>query len=353
MFDGDAANLKVFLEAIRHRSEAFNWQRILIIPDSSTPPVNRDLLTEYGLLTLKDIRAHASTYVETPTRLQQDNYMLYLCLYGSVTRDITLKAVMQADTYRVGTKALPCGTLFLKVILNSCTVDTFSTVDTIRKRLSNLDSYIGSVDDNIESFNGYVRFQRDALLARGHQSTELLTNLFSAYETVEDTEFHSFITHLRHDMINGKLEITEDSLMIAAENRYLSLKETTMWKKGSDKDAQIIALTARLETLESKKKVTKEKKANKQGQKDIKAKKPQWFNNPPKPGEPKSRKVEGKTYFWCPAHKAWVQHSPEECRLKNAKKEETKQKTTEKTSNSTLRLATALATLIEANSEDE
>jgi hypothetical protein len=209
------------------------------------------------------------------------------------------------------------------------------------------------VNDNVTQFNEYVRLQRDALLARGHQSTELLTNLFSAYETVEDSEFHSFITHMRHDMINGKLDITEDSLMIAAENRYNSLKETTTWKKGSDKDSQIIALTARLEQLESKKKVPKDKKPKKQGNKGNKGQKPKWVTTPPKPGDPKSRKMEGKTYFWCPGHKAWVQHSPEECRLKNAKMEEKKSTTTDKHSSSTLRLATALATLIEANSEDE
>jgi hypothetical protein len=154
-------------------------------------------------------------------------------------------------------------------------------------------------------------------------------------------------------MINGKLELTEDSLMVAAENRYNSLKETTAWKKGSEKDERIMALTARLEKLEAKKKETKEKKNKKQSRKEQKGRKPKWVNNPPKAGEPKTKKVDGKTYYWCPAHKAWVQHSPEDCRLKATPSGDKKNTTNDGASDAQLRFAKALATIIEANYQEE
>ena len=43
-----------------------------------------------------------------------------------------------------------------------------------------------------------------------------------------------------------------------------------------------------------------------------------WKEVPPSEGET-SKKFEGKTYYFCPKHKAWCLHKPEECRIKGTK----------------------------------
>jgi hypothetical protein len=36
---------------------------------------------------------------------------------------------------------------------------------------------------------------------------------------------------------------------------------------------------------------------------------------PPKPGEPETKQVDGKTWHWCIHHMCWTLHKPTECRL--------------------------------------
>ena len=72
-FDGEADNLAVFLASIRDHARRFNWQWLITVPfDDGT---TRNLLTHYGQVSLDNTRAHAMTYVNTPTRDAQDNDM--------------------------------------------------------------------------------------------------------------------------------------------------------------------------------------------------------------------------------------------------------------------------------------
>ena len=52
-----------------------------------------------------------------------------------------------------------------------------------------------------------------------------------------------------------------------------------------------------------------------------------WKDVPPSKGEKHEKTFESKTYYWCPYHKKWTLHKPEECRLKD-KQEESKEKET-------------------------
>ena len=69
-FDGEADHLAVFLASVRDRARRFYWQRLITVPiDDGT---TRNLMTHYGQVSLDNTRAHATTYVNTPTRDAQD-----------------------------------------------------------------------------------------------------------------------------------------------------------------------------------------------------------------------------------------------------------------------------------------
>jgi hypothetical protein len=40
-----------------------------------------------------------------------------------------------------------------------------------------------------------------------------------------------------------------------------------------------------------------------------------WKKVAPRPGMPNTLKRKGQEYTWCPAHKMWAIHKPEECHL--------------------------------------
>ena len=196
-----------------------------------------------------------------------------------------------------------------------CTIDTRSTVSTIRKSLNTLDTYMLSVNCDFEKFNQYVLLQKDALLARGEESSDLLTNLFTAYEAVEDPSFHLYIAGLQDQYNDGRINFEVDTLMETAINKYKMLVKTKKWNSPLAKDAQIVALTALIKkqsTTPKKKKESEKSKDDKKRKQGL-DKKWAWKEKNPKDGELKTKKYAEKTYHWCPKHSAWTIHSPKEC----------------------------------------
>ena len=94
-FDGEADNLAVFLASVRDHARRFNWQRLITVPiDDGT---TRNLLTHYGQVSLENTRAHAMTYINTPTRDAQDNDMFYYFLADLLTNDIRTTVLLYAN----------------------------------------------------------------------------------------------------------------------------------------------------------------------------------------------------------------------------------------------------------------
>ena len=42
-----------------------------------------------------------------------------------------------------------------------------------------------------------------------------------------------------------------------------------------------------------------------------------WMLKAPGSNEPKTKTMNGKPYNWCPLHKRWVMHKPDQCKLKD------------------------------------
>ena len=108
-FDGEADNLAVFLASIRDRARHFNWHHLITVPiDNGT---TSNLLTHYGQVSIENTRAHAITYINSPTRNAQDNNMFYYFLADSLTNDFHTMVLLYADVYTVADRILTYGTL--------------------------------------------------------------------------------------------------------------------------------------------------------------------------------------------------------------------------------------------------
>ena len=93
-FSGEAGNLVVFLASVGDQARHFNWHH-LPIDDGTT----WNLLTHYGQVSIEKMRAHASTYVNSPTRDAQDNDMFYYFLVDSLTNAFHTTVLLYADVY--------------------------------------------------------------------------------------------------------------------------------------------------------------------------------------------------------------------------------------------------------------
>ena len=96
--------------------------------------------------------------------------------------------------------------------------------------------------------------------------------------------------------------------------------------KQDETERQLVALTAQLEQIDLlNKKLQKKIKENKPNDKSKGKKKKdsknadkwKWKEVPPKSGQKHTKTFEGKEYHWCPLHKKWTLHKPDECRLKD------------------------------------
>ena len=72
-----------------------------------------------------------------------------------MAEDAHLKIVTESIKYMDW--ETPVGDLIFKMVMKKFIIDTFSKEHHIRENLTNLDTYMSTVDSNIESFNKYVR----------------------------------------------------------------------------------------------------------------------------------------------------------------------------------------------------
>ena len=154
-FDGEADNLAVFLASVRDRARCFNWHRLITVPiDDGT---TRNLLTHYGQVSLDNARAHATTYVNTPTRDAQDNDMFYYFLADSLTKEFRATVLLYADTYKVTN--VPVALALLKQIIILTRIDNPASTMHIREMLIESKQKLLQLKGNITEFNQWVQKQ--------------------------------------------------------------------------------------------------------------------------------------------------------------------------------------------------
>ena len=100
-FDGEAQGLMVFLELLEERASNFGWDTsIMMIPDFNGNPIK--LLSGYGTITLRQIRAHEESYIFTQSRNAQDSNLLHECIMNSISSECKVKLTIWKKEYRCG-----------------------------------------------------------------------------------------------------------------------------------------------------------------------------------------------------------------------------------------------------------
>ena len=338
-FDCEADGLHQFLRDVYDRADEMGWTKgILKIgaeEDEDEERIKREnLIDHYGSITLERIVETEEENIVNQGRKAQDTYMLYKCLMASLTADARKKVTIWSDQYRIGVgDDTTCGGVaLLKIIIRESHLDTNATTNQIRTKLSNLDAYILTIDSDIGRFNQYVKLLIQSLTARNQTTSDLLINLFKGYGAVSDEVFRAWLLRKQDDHEEGE-ELTPDELMLAAKNKFDTMKEKGIWNAPTAEE-KIIALEAKFDsTVKSlNKKVSFEKKkggggkkgADKKagGKKDGDAKKEgdhpkKW--QAPKSGDKKEAMYKGHMWYWCGKEtggkcEKWRAHKPKECK---------------------------------------
>jgi len=108
---------KLFLATLTNQAMTYGWENILDVPIDVVVPAGptRSLLTHYGQITLKRVRAHATTYANAQTWAAQNNLLLYTCLTTSIVPETKAKAMIYHQDYHIGQN--PIDVTFLKILI--------------------------------------------------------------------------------------------------------------------------------------------------------------------------------------------------------------------------------------------
>ena len=169
-----------------------------------------------------------SNYKVLVNKKAQMSEQILTCIQTSISDECTLKVVTSGDKIKLEisngsyTQEVANGPLYLRILISRITIGSISTIFFIQKSPSELDDYMTSIDYNITTFNGFVRFQMDALKARGETSSDILINLFKGYLAAPNKEFNMYIKQEKNDHKEGQ-DLSEDNITVRVENKYIML----------------------------------------------------------------------------------------------------------------------------------
>ena len=319
-FDGSPENLKIFIKHLQDRAEKAGWNDIITIPvGPAGARVDMNLLTQYGRVSLQDVRAHSATWAGVADqRNDQNSAMMYQCISASLSNNAQIKVLNVENEYIVNN--VRDGPMFFRVLIGKCYVDTTGTIEQLQQSLRNLPSFMTSVNSNISEFNQHVEDIVMSLMARDAATAGLLTDLYDGYQTASDTKFTRYIETRYEAYMDGRDNMTYQQLMSAAEAMYLNKKRAGEWNAPTAEEEQIIAMTAQIKSLraDQKKPLKKKEKETTKDKDRIKFETQPWMLVPPSANETsKVKKYNKKDWRWCVKHQKWTLHGKpgNECRL--------------------------------------
>ena len=106
----------------------------------------------------------------------------------------------------------PVGELLFNLMKNKSIIDTHATETHLWENMTNLDTYMSTVNSNIGYYNHYVKVNVDGLKARGEHKDDLVINLFKVYWVASDGDFLRYKKEKR-DQYSSSHNITKDELV--------------------------------------------------------------------------------------------------------------------------------------------
>jgi len=329
-FECEADGLYQFLKDIQDRADEMGWSdgilNITLEVTDDNEPVQEKLIDNYGTISLEQVVESELQYINEQGREAQDTFMLYKCLMASLSNSAKKRISLWSEQYRIGDNNLCSSVALLKIIVRESHLDTNATTNQIRTKLSNLDSYILTVDSDIGKFNQYVKLLVQSLTARNQKTSDLLINLFKGYGAVSDEVFRAWLMRKQDDHEEGE-ELTPDELMIAAKNKFDTMVEKGTWNAPTAEE-KIVALEAKFNstmkslnkkvTFDNSKKQVAKKGADKPSSKKKEGDHPKKWKAP-KQGDKKEVEFKGHTWYWCGKDtggkcEKWRAHKPKECK---------------------------------------
>jgi len=295
-FDCCKSNLKKFLDAYASKEQQMGWDEVFTIPING---VRRHVPTEWGSLTIEQVREEMVCIHQTQTQAHQDSLMTGICLWNSISGEARNKVTSYVQLDKVA--GHDAGPVLLHAIIACTHIDTRAVSEHVLHDLENLAAVMLKLNSNIELFNIYVEDKYSELQACAMQDAAAITHLFQGY---------IFITWIKchHDSIDdGKVVYTTAQLMQMACRKYSNLILNGTWAHPNADQEKLIALASDIKKINkalSKPAPKKEKEQMKKPASAMEMQHPihpedKWKYIPLAAGAPQVKMKGAKQYHWC------------------------------------------------------
>jgi hypothetical protein len=102
---------------------------------------------------------------------------MYSCIANKLDEQGHLHIIYEADSYTM--QGTHIGIMLFKLLMHNANTDTWATASQRCENLMILDSYMSTVNSNIELFNQHIKVNRDGLTTQGESSDDLIILTFS------------------------------------------------------------------------------------------------------------------------------------------------------------------------------
>jgi len=184
----------------------------------------KNLLTEYGNLTIQNVLDHATAVLGAApiTRNAQEEGQLFACINNSLMQGAIDVLNLCQDKFHIQVAPIDeySGTCFLRVIIAEAQVDTRATTNLLLGQLtSGLPDIMAKEGGNIKSFNMQVFSIGCRVKRRGTDPRSILPQLLRVYMVLDDNngKFAKYIKNLNNNCINGTIDLSDSTLMTKAE----------------------------------------------------------------------------------------------------------------------------------------
>ena len=305
-YDLKVETIHLFLAQLEDRASAMGWMSICEVPDENK--VLRNIFTQFGQLTEENMEEHAAEYMGLEDKRKQLAVQMSTCILNSLTDEALIEIRIVRAQYTVNN--IHHGPLMLWAIIQRATINVKASAALLRQKLWMAPEALRSKKYDVQEFNAYIGRIMFQLRARGEEAPDTLVHLFRAYKSAPNTDFVQYVKHKESLYEEAEIEMTPQKLMGLAITKYNTLKEQELWEQDNQAGDEIVALKAEIALL-------KQQNKRKPEQKKKNDERFAW----------KEKKIAGKeilnrndrTYYWCPHHKAYTIHKPEECRLATKK----------------------------------
>lgn len=313
-YDMKGETIHLFLVQLEDRALSMGWSTICQIPDEDG--IKRNIFTEFGQLTEQAVEQHAAVYMGIEDKRKQLAVQMSTCILNSLTDAALIEIRIVRPRFTVNN--VHHGPLLLWEIIQRATINVKASAALLRQKLWGAPETLREKKYDVQEFNAHIDSVMFQLRARGEEAPDTLLHLFRAYKSVPNGDFVQYIKHKESLYEEAEIDLSPQKIMSLAITKYNTIKEQGGWDQTDKAGDEIIAMKAEIAMLKQQSKRTPEQAKRSDERFAWKEKKV--------PGKEKITK-NNKTYYWCPHHKAYTIHKPDECRLdpKKQKKEKDKE----------------------------